>query len=183
MSRIGQLPITIPAGVTIEEADGLIVVKGPKGTLTRAAMASVTYELADGQAIVRPVEKRREHRASHGLFRQLLANMVTGVASGFTRQLEMKGTGYRAQLEGSDLVLSVGYSHPVRMAAPEGITFKVEKNTTIIVEGIDRQAVGEVAAKIRAVRKPEPYKGKGIRYTGEYVKLKPGKAAKAASAK
>lgn len=183
MSRIGQLPIQIPVGVTIEESDGMVVVKGPKGTLSQGAMPSVSYELVNGQAIVRPVEKRREHRAIHGLFRQLLANMVTGVTTGFSRQLEMKGTGYRAQLEGNDLVLSVGYSHPVRMVAPEGISFKVEKNTIILVEGIDRQAVGEVAARIRAVRKPEPYKGKGIRYTGEYVKLKPGKAAKAASAK
>lgn len=183
MSRIGQLPIQLPSGVTIEQKGDQVVVTGPKGNLSQKAIATVSFEVVGDTIFVRPTHKSRETRPLHGLFRQLLANMVTGVSAGFSRQLEMKGTGYRAQVEGNDLVLSVGFSHPVRITAPEGISFKVEKNVLITVEGINRQVVGEVAANIRAVRKPEPYKGKGIRYSGEHVRMKPGKAAKAAATK
>lgn len=179
MSRIGQLAIQVPAGVEINVDEQSITVKGPKGSLSRPRSNDISLTVADGRVLVTPMNNRRETKALHGLYRQLVANMITGVSAGFSRGLEMKGTGYRAQVEGTDLVLSVGYSHPVRMKAPEGISFKVEKNVQITVEGIDRQVVGEVAAKIRAVRKPEPYKGKGIRYQGEVIRLKPGKAAKA----
>lgn len=183
MSHIGRLPVQIPAGVSVEETETMVVVTGPKGTLSQAKLPSIAIETAPERVVIRPADNHRFTRAKHGLFRQLVANMITGVTTGFTRQLEMKGTGYRAQVEGNELVLTVGYSHPVRLTAPDGITFKVEKNVLISVEGIDRQLVGQVAANVRAVRKPEPYKGKGIRYSGERVRLKPGKAAKAAAAK
>ncbi len=179
MSRIGRLPVIIPAGVSIELEPRLIIVKGPKGQLTLANDASISIEVVDNQVLVSPKNNLRTTHAKHGLYRQLLANMTIGVSAGFTKNLEMKGTGYRAEVQGSDLVLSVGFSHPVRITAPQEITFKVEKNILITVDGIDRQVVGEVAAKIRAVRKPEPYKGKGIRYQGEHIRLKAGKAAKA----
>lgn len=179
MSRIGQLPITIPAGVEVRLSDALLTVTGPKGSLSQTINPKIAVAIDGDRITISRSEANRVIKAFHGLTRQLIANMITGVSAGFAKGLEMKGTGYRAEVQGADLVLSVGYSHPVRIAAPAGITFKVEKNTNITVDGIDRQLVGEVAASIRAVRKPEPYKGKGIRYAGEIVRLKPGKAAKA----
>lgn len=178
MSRIGKKLITIPAGVTLEQTDRAITVRGARGELTWSIPTEITVVINDGTVAVTSKAKQRDSRALHGLTRQLLAGMITGVSEGFRKQLEMKGTGYRAEVQGTELVISAGYSHPVRIAAPEGITFKVEKNVQISVEGNDKQLVGEVSAKIRAVRPPEPYKGKGIRYQGEIVRLKPGKTAK-----
>jgi len=178
MSRIGKKLITIPAGVTLEQTDRSIIVRGSRGELRWAIPAEITVTITDGAVAVTSASKQRDSRALHGLTRQLLAGMITGVSEGFRKQLEMKGTGYRAEIQGEDLVISAGYSHPVRITAPAGITFKVEKNVQIFVEGNDKQLVGEVSAKIRAVRPPEPYKGKGIRYHGEVVRLKPGKTAK-----
>lgn len=179
MSRIGRLPITIPAGVTCTVDQQKVTVVGSRGTLVDTLPTSLHVLVEGDQMTVSARDDRRATSALFGLYRQLLANMVTGVSVGFSKGLEMKGTGYRAQVDGEDLVLSVGYSHPVRITAPQGISFKVEKNVFISVEGIERQVVGEIAAKIRSVRKPEPYKGKGIRYTGEKIRLKPGKTAKA----
>jgi large subunit ribosomal protein L6 len=182
MSRIGQKPVTLPEGVTLDLSDRAIQITGPKGTLSQSLRSEIRVNLTDTLITVTPTMHTRLAKSLHGLYRQLIANMIQGVSTGYIRRLEMKGTGYRAEVQGSELVLSVGFSHPVRIHAPEGISFKVEKNTSIFVEGIDIQLVGETAAKIRAVRKPEPYKGKGIRYTDEVIRLKPGKAAKAASA-
>lgn len=181
MSRIGQKPLTIPSGVTATLSEGTLKVTGPKGSLELVIKPQLEMTI-DGETMkVAPKDSSRQTKALHGLYRQLASNMLVGVSTGFTKNLEMKGTGYRAVVEGTDLVLSVGFSHPVRIPAPEGIAFKVEKNVNLSVEGIDRELVGETAARIRAVRKPEPYKGKGIRYAGEQVRLKPGKAAKAAA--
>ncbi len=181
MSRIGRLPIMLPAGVHLTLTDQLVKVDGPRGTLERPLVRDVFVEQTGSDVTVRVSQLRDRHRnlaALHGLYRQLIANMIQGVTTGFTRQLEMKGTGYRAEVQGTVLVISAGYSHPVRIEAPAGISFKVEKNTQITVEGNDKEVVGGIAAKIRAVRKPEPYKGKGIRYAGEVIRLKPGKTAK-----
>lgn len=178
MSRIGQKLIDVPAGVTLTIDGTQATVVGPRGTMGRMIDPAIQV-LIDGNKIqVTPVRRDRQSKPLHGLYRQLLANMITGVTTGFTKGLEMKGTGYRAEVQGNDLVLSVGFSHPVRITAPQGVTFKVEKNVQITIEGNDKEVVGEIAAKIRAVRKPEPYKGKGIRYAGEMIRLKPGKAAK-----
>ena len=182
MSRIGQKPVLIPSGVTVHLDGHEVQVSGPRGALAQKLRPEITVSTDATSVLVRPNQPGRFAKALHGLFRQLINNMITGVTDGFSRRLEMKGTGYRAEVQGNDLVLSVGFSHPVRVTAPEGITFKVEKNTSLLVEGIHRQIVGETAAKIRAVRKPEPYKGKGIRYSDEVIRLKPGKAAKAATA-
>ena len=181
MSRIGQKPLALPDGVTIEVSDREIKVTGTRGTLMQALRPEIRVAITDAVITVERVTHSRLGKSLHGLYRQLIANMIQGVSNGYVRRLEMKGTGYRAEVQGNDLVLSVGYSHPVRIIAPEGINFKVEKNTSILIEGIDNQLVGETAAKIRAVRKPEPYKGKGIRYSDEVIRLKPGKAAKATS--
>jgi len=178
MSRIGNAPITIPNGVDVRIEGEHVTVKGPKGTLELDVHRDIAVDLADGTLSVRRSSDQREHRSLHGLTRSLLANMVTGVTEGFVRVLEIQGVGYRAALKGKDLELQVGYSHPVLINAPEGITFTVETPTRIAVAGSDKQQVGQIAANIRAVRPPEPYKGKGIRYEGEYVRRKAGKAAK-----
>ncbi len=179
MSRIGKLPITIPSSVTLTQDGQTVVAKGPKGELSHTFQKNVTITVTDGVATVTRKDDSISARASHGLSRQLLANMVTGVTDGFEKRLEMKGVGYRASTEGDKkIVLSVGFSHPVPFDAPENCTFKVEKNV-IVISGIDKQVVGEIAAQIRKVRPPEPYKGKGIMYLGEKVRRKAGKAAKA----
>ena len=177
MSRIGKNPVPIPAGVDVTLADGVITVKGPKGTLAQTVHPAITVTVGDDEVTVTRPNDERENRSLHGLFRSLIANMVTGVTEGYTRRLEIVGVGYRAAARGSGLTVQVGYSHPVDVDAPEGITFEVPTPTTITVSGADKQLVGQVAANIRAIRKPEPYKGKGIRYAGEQVRRKSGKAA------
>lgn len=179
MSRIGKLPITIPAGVTVAMNGNKATVTGPKGELSATFLPTVDVAITDGVATVTRKNDSIAARAAHGLTRQLLANMITGISTGFEKRLEMKGVGYRATTEGDKkLVLSVGFSHPVPFSAPENVTFKVEKNV-IVIAGIDKQVVGEIAAQIRKTRLPEPYKGKGIMYLGERVRRKAGKAAKA----
>lgn len=178
MSRIGKQPIAIPQGVDVSLSAGTLTVTGPKGTLTREIHPDVDVAVNDGEIVVTRRDDEREHRALHGLFRSLIANMVIGVTEGYTRRLEIVGVGYRAAARGSNgLTLQMGYSHPVEVDAPEGITFEVPSPTRIAVSGADKQLVGQVAANIRAVRRPEPYKGKGIRYAGEQVTRKSGKAA------
>ncbi|HYY44856.1 MAG TPA: 50S ribosomal protein L6 [Actinomycetota bacterium] len=179
MSRVGQAPIAVPEGVEITISSGRVTVKGPKGQLERVIPDGITVAQHDGELRVGRTDDERETKALHGLVRSLLANMVTGVTQGFARNLEIHGVGYRATKQGNDIELSVGYSHPVRMRAPEGIEFDVPSPTRISVRGIDKELVGQVAAEIRAVRKPEPYKAKGIRYEGEHIRRKAGKAAKA----
>ncbi len=181
MSRIGRLPVSIPDGVQVSIDGPSVRVKGPRGELSRRFDPQIEIELADGQLVVRRSSDRPQVRALHGLTRALLANMVEGVSDGFRKSLEIVGLGYRADLQGDDLVLQVGHSHPVRYASPEGIAFQVERGNRIIhVDGVDKELVGQVAAEIRAVRKPEPYKGKGIRYVDEQVRRKAGKAGKVA---
>ena len=180
MSRIGIKPITVPNGVTVTIGDGNnVTVKGPKGELSSSFSPRMTIAQEDGALTVSRPNDARENKALHGLTRSLLNNMVVGVSDGYTKVLEIQGVGYRAQMQGKNLVLNVGFSHPVTMEPPEGITYGVENNTRVTVSGIDKQLVGEMAAKIRIVRPPEPYKGKGIRYQGEYVRRKAGKAGKA----
>jgi large subunit ribosomal protein L6 len=177
MSRIGKQPVAVPAGVTVSIEPELVRVNGPKGELAERVSRDMTIEQDDGEIrVVRPSD-RGEHRALHGLTRSLIFNMVEGVTNGFERRLEIQGVGYRAQLRGSDLELALGYSHPVSVEAPDGIDFEVPSPTEIVVRGISKQAVGEVAAQIRKKRPPEPYKGKGIRYRGEHVQRKVGKRA------
>ena len=176
MSRIGNASIEVPSGVTVE-IDGLkVTVKGPKGTLERTFADKVTVTVEDGIVRVARVDDERESKALHGLTRALLNNMLTGVSQGYRREMQAVGVGYRASLQGSTLELLVGFSHPVRMTAPAGIEFEVPEPTQIVVSGIDKELVGQVAANIRAVRPPEPYKGKGIRYAGEQVRRKAGKS-------
>src|SRR5947208_16452481 len=177
MSRIGRQPIPVPSGVTVAIAPGEVRVNGPKGELAERIPRDITVK-QDGEdlLVTRPTD-RGEHRALHGLTRSLVANMVEGVTNGFAKTLEIQGVGYRAQLKGRDLELALGYSHPVPIKAPEGITFEVPSPTRVVVKGISKQLVGEVAANIRKQRPPEPYKGKGIRYQGEYVARKVGKRA------
>jgi large subunit ribosomal protein L6 len=177
MSRIGRKPISVPEAVTVEIAPGLVAVKGPKGTLAQPLSTDMKVEQSDGTLTVARPTNRGEHRALHGLTRSLIANMVEGVTEGFEKRLEIQGVGYRAQLKGKDLELALGYSHPVSVEAPEGIEFEVPQPTEVIVRGIDKQLVGQVAADIRKRRPPEPYKGKGIRYRGEHVARKVGKRA------
>ena len=177
MSRIGRKPIAIPDGVTVEIKPELVSVKGPKGELDQAVSGDIKVLEADGTLTVERPTDRGEHRALHGLTRSLIANMVEGVTQGFEKRLEIQGVGYRARLQGKSLELSVGYSHPVSVAAPEGIEFEVPAPTQVVVRGIDKQLVGEIAARIRRTRPPEPYKGKGIRYEGEHVRRKVGKRA------
>jgi large subunit ribosomal protein L6 len=192
MSRIGRKPIAIPDGVTVDVKPGLVSVKGPKGELTQSVSPEMTVAQGEGSGgdgadggeevagaavtVKRPTD-RGEHRALHGLTRSLIANMVQGVTEGFEKRLEIQGVGYRARLQGKALELNVGYSHPVSVAAPEGIEFEVPVPTQVVVRGIDKQLVGEIAARIRRSRPPEPYKGKGIRYEGEHVRRKVGKRA------
>jgi large subunit ribosomal protein L6 len=178
MSRIGKLPIVLPSGVQVEIADGRATVTGPRGTLSQALPPPITLRTEDGRVLVERPDDEREHRALHGLVRSLVANMVEGVTNGFEKRLEIQGVGYRVQAQGSDLVFSLGYSHPIAVRAPQGITFEVTSPTRFAVRGIDKQQVGQVAAEIRRLRKPDPYKGKGVRYAGEVVRRKAGKTAK-----
>jgi large subunit ribosomal protein L6 len=177
VSRIGKQPIELPAGVSVSLSPGRVMVNGPLGELAQQVPQRIKIEQADGEIVVTRPTERGEDRALHGLTRSLVANMVEGVTKGFEKSLEIQGVGYRASMRGADLELNVGYSHPVVMKAPDDITFDVPAPTQVIVKGIDKQRVGQVAAEIRAVRPPEPYKGKGIRYAGEYVRRKIGKRA------
>jgi large subunit ribosomal protein L6 len=179
MSRIGKSPVVVPSGVDVDLAGGRIKVKGPRGELERALPPEIAVERADGELRFARSNDEREVRALHGLTRSLVANMVQGVTEGYQKTLEIHGVGYRAQKRGNDLELAVGFSHPVFKAAPAGIEFDVPSPTRIVVRGIDKELVGQTAAEIRAIRKPEPYKGKGIRYEGERIRRKGGKAAKA----
>jgi large subunit ribosomal protein L6 len=182
MSRIGKQPITIPDGVKVDLQGDRMTVTGPRGTLHQALHPRMRVTVEDGTvSVARPSDERLD-KSLHGLTRTLIANMVDGVTQGFEKRLEIQGVGYRAALQGKDIELQVGFSHPVRIPAPEGIEFEVPAPNRITVRGIDKQLVGETAATIRKVRKPEPYKGKGIRYEGEYVRKKAGKAAKGALA-
>ena len=177
MSRIGKKPIAVPDGVTVEIRPGLVAVRGPKGELEERVSADMTVKQEDGQVVVTRPTDRGDHRALHGLTRTLVANMVTGVTQGFEKRLEIQGVGYRAALKGRDLEMQLGFSHPVTVKAPEDITFEVPQPTQIVVTGISKQRVGEIAAQIRKWRPPEPYKGKGVRYQGEQVIRKVGKRA------
>jgi large subunit ribosomal protein L6 len=177
MSRIGKLPVPVPDGVDVKVDDLRVTVSGPKGELSQTMPEGVSIALEDGEVVVTRDSDARTHRARHGLVRSLIANMVTGVSDGYTRALELVGIGYRAVPKGSDLELQVGYSHPVLIEAPEGISFEVPQPTRVVVSGIDKVLVGQIAANIRKVRPPEPYKGKGIRYEDERVRRKAGKAA------
>ncbi len=177
MSRIGKQPIPVPSGVEVSLEPELVRVKGPKGELSERKSREIQVAEEDGQIVVTRPTDRGEHRALHGLTRSLIANMVEGVTNGFEKRLEIQGVGYRANLQGKKLTLALGYSHPVELDAPDGIDFEVPQPTRIVVRGISKQVVGEVAANIRKQRPPEPYKGKGIRYEGEYVARKVGKRA------
>jgi len=179
MSRIGKAPIEVPSGVDVTISGATITVKGPKGELTRELVEQVNVRQEEGNLLVERIDDERESRAMHGLMRSLVANMVTGVTDGFRKELDIVGVGYRAAAKGNDGVeLALGFSHPVIVSSPAGITFVVPVPTRIEVHGIDKQLVGQVAADIRAWRKPEPYKGKGVRYVGEHVRRKAGKAGK-----
>ncbi|GAB3191303.1 50S ribosomal protein L6 [Nesterenkonia suensis] len=178
MSRIGRLPITIPAGVEVSLDGRDISVKGPKGELHRTLSEGIIVTIEEGTITVTRPDDERESRSLHGLTRTLINNMIIGVTEGYTKKLEIVGTGYRVQAKGSDLEFALGYSHPVPVSAPEGITFQVEGANKLAVSGIDKQQVGEVAANIRKLRKPDPYKGKGVRYEGEQIRRKAGKAGK-----
>jgi large subunit ribosomal protein L6 len=177
MSRIGKQPINVPEGVTVSVGPGRVTVNGPKGELEQIVNRRMEIVEQDGALTVKRPTDRGDDRAIHGLTRSLVANMVAGVTDGFSKQLEIQGVGYRAKLQGKALELSVGYSHPVTISAPDGIEFELPQPTQIIVRGIDKQQVGEIAAQIRRVRPPEPYKGKGIRYAGEQIRRKIGKRA------
>jgi large subunit ribosomal protein L6 len=177
MSRIGRQPIAVPAGVSVSIEPERVTVNGPRGELSERIPRDIGVEQTDGEIRVTRPTNRGEHRALHGLTRSLIANMVQGVTDGFEKRLEIQGVGYRAQLRGRDLELALGYSHPVSIKAPDGIEFEVPQPTRIVVKGASKQQVGEIAAIIRKQRKPEPYKGKGIRYEGEYVARKVGKRA------
>lgn len=177
MSRIGRMPVSVPMGVQVLQEGNRVTITGPRGQLCKEFHPNITITLAHDIITVTRPDDARENRALHGLTRALLANMVTGVTQGFRKQLNVEGVGYRAEMQGPDLVLQVGFSHPVRFRAVPGLTFSVERSgASIIVEGYDKELVGEIAAQIRAVRKPEPYKGKGIAYAGEVVRRKAGKA-------
>ena len=180
MSRVGQSPIAVPSGVDVKVAGRTVTIKGPKGQLERDLPEKIAVDVTDGTILVTRESDSREVRALHGLIRSLLNNMVVGVTEGYERRLEIHGVGYRAVKQGSDLELTVGFSHTVKKPAPAGIEFEVPAPTKITVRGIDKELVGQTAAEIRAIRKPEPYKAKGIRYEGEYIRRKAGKAAKAA---
>jgi large subunit ribosomal protein L6 len=176
MSRIGKKPIPVPSGVKIDMTGGAFVAEGPKGKVSHLMLEGISVELDDGQLQVKRANDERQVRARHGLMRALLANAVQGVAEGFTKSLDVVGVGYRGEVKGQELHLALGYSHPVVYAIPESVEVEVERNTRIIVRGADRQQVGQVAAELRRLRPPDAYKGKGIRYTGEQLRLKVGKA-------
>ena len=183
MSRIGRMPITVPSSVTADLQGGTFVVKGPKGQLSQALPRDMTLNRQDGTIVVERPSDNREHRSLHGLTRTLINNMIIGVTNGYTKTLEIQGTGYRATMSGKQLTLALGYSHPIQIAPPEGITFAVEGQNRIHISGIDKQQVGEIAAQIRRLRKPEPYKGKGVRYADEVIRRKAGKAGKVGAKK
>src|SRR3954471_2210022 len=178
MSRIGRLPIAVPAAVDVTIDGRRVTVSGPKGTLTRELHPDMTVSREDGNLVVTRPTEQKTHRQLHGLTRTLVNNMVVGVTDGYRKGLEITGVGYRAALNGKKLTLNLGYSHPIEIDPPEGITFEVENPTRLAVVGIDKELVGQVAAKARKTRKPEPYKGKGVRYSGEYIRRKAGKAGK-----
>lgn len=178
MSRIGRLPITVPGGVTVSQEDRVVTVKGPKGELQLTIPDPIEIVIEDSTVTVSRPDDERESRALHGLVRTLINNNITGVTEGFQKTLEVVGTGYRVAAKGQSLEFALGYSHSITVDPPEGVTFSVEGNDKVTVSGIDKQAVGEAAANIRKLRKPEPYKGKGVRYEGEYVRRKAGKAGK-----
>jgi large subunit ribosomal protein L6 len=178
MSRIGKMPIPVPSGVEVTIDGRDVTVKGPKGTLSHSIVEPITISQADGAIVVERPDDERDSKARHGLTRSLVNNMVVGVTEGYSKTLEIVGTGYRVQAKGGDLEFALGFSHPVTVKAPDGISFNVEAPTRFVVSGIDKQRVGEVAANIRKIRKPEPYKGKGVRYAGEVVRRKAGKAGK-----
>lgn len=178
MSRIGKLPVPVPSGVDVAIEGRTVTVKGPKGTLSTAIAEPITVEQSDGELVVARPDDERASRSLHGLSRTLVANMVTGVTTGYTTKMEIYGVGYRVVLKGSDLEFALGYSHPVPITAPDGITFTVESPTRFTVSGIDKQKVGQIAANIRRLRRPDPYKGKGVRYEGEQIRRKVGKTGK-----
>ena len=179
MSRIGKLPITVPAGVTVTvDENNFVTVKGPKGTLTQQVNPDITIKQEGNVLTLERPSDSKPHKAMHGLYRALVHNMVVGVTDGFTKTLEMVGTGYRASAEGKTLTIKIGFSHPVVLEAPEGITYETPNQTTIVVKGSNKQQVGNLAADIRAIRKPEPYLGKGIKYQNEHIRRKEGKTGK-----
>jgi len=178
MSRIGRLPITVPSGVDVTIDGRTVTVTGPKGSLSRALHPDMTLSREDGTLVVTRPTEQKTHKQLHGLTRTLVNNMVVGVTDGYRKGLEITGVGYRAALNGRKLTLNLGYSHPIEIDPPEGITFEVENPTRLAVVGIDKELVGQIAAKVRQTRKPEPYKGKGVRYSGEYIRRKAGKAGK-----
>ena len=177
MSRIGKMPIAIPAGVTVDFKDGVVTVKGPKGTLTREVVGNISMEMEGTDLVLKAMDDKADTNAKHGLYRALVNGMVTGVTNGFVKTLEVKGVGWKAAVQGNKLVLNVGFSHPVEFVAPAGITFECPSITEVNVCGINKELVGQMAANIRKVRKPEPYHGYGIRYKGEYVEHKEGKTS------
>jgi len=177
MSRVGRKPIPIPKGVRVEKSNGVIKVSGPKGELTAQVHPRIEVEISSDQILVKRKSDARIDKALHGLWRALINNMIVGVTEGYTKKLEIVGIGYRAELKGKALVLYLGYSHPIIFIPPDGVKIEVPQPTNIVVSGIDKQLVGQVAAKIRSFRPPEPYKGKGIRYEGEIIRMKAGKAA------
>ncbi|MBW2388548.1 MAG: 50S ribosomal protein L6 [Deltaproteobacteria bacterium] len=179
MSRIGKQPIVIPDGVTVAVGEERLDVKGPKGQLSSAIPAQISVEVAEGRVVFTPRDDSKEYRALYGLTRALANNMVVGVTVGFKKELEIEGVGYRADVKGKNVTLSLGFSHPVKMEVPEGLSVTMDGNTRITIEGIDKQAVGQFAADIRKLRPPEPYKGKGIRYAGEHIRRKVGKTGAA----
>lgn len=177
MSRIGKMPIALPAGVAVEFANGVVTVKGPKGSLSRQVVGNIGIETEGTNLVVKALDNASDTNAKHGLYRALLQGMVTGVTEGFVRALEIKGVGWKAAVQGNKLVLNVGFSHPVEVVAPEGITFACPSLTEVTVSGINKEVVGQVAANIRAIRLPEPYHGYGIRYKGEVIERKEGKTS------
>ena len=177
MSRIGKLPVAIPGGVTVDYREPVLTVRGPRGELTLDVHPAMTVHVREGEVVVRRPSDGRTHRSLHGLTRALIANMVHGVTAGYSKTLEIVGVGYRAQKKGSELVLSLGYSHTIDYPEPEGITLECPRQDVVVVHGIDKQKVGQVAAEIRSFRPPEPYKGKGVRYQGEQIRRKVGKTA------
>jgi large subunit ribosomal protein L6 len=181
MSKIGKLPVILPNNTEVKVEDKKVIVKGPKGSLDLKLPQNIEVEITENQVVVKVKKVTLQSKADYGTIRSLIANMVNGVNEGWTKKMELIGTGYRAEVNGNDLILTVGYSHPIKINAPEGISFKVEKNV-VTVSGTDRIVVGQTAASIRAVRPPEPYKGKGIKYVDEVIRRKAGKAAKAGSA-
>jgi large subunit ribosomal protein L6 len=178
MSRIGKAPIAIPSGVDVTISGQHVTVKGPKGTLSRVIPGEIVVRKEDDTLLVERPNDERQNRSLHGLSRTLVSNMVIGVTDGFTKELEIVGVGYRAEAQGANLRLALGFSHPVNVPAPDGITFEIPVQTRVIVKGIDKELVGQVAANIRSIRKPEPYKGKGVRYAGERILRKAGKTGK-----